>query len=181
MDRGSLARENFLKGYNCAQSVVLAFADLVPVDQALLSSLASPFGGGFGRLREVCGTVSGMSMILGLLAGYDGPETGERKAELYRREQELARRFETANGSIICRELLGLNVQREAPVPEARTAQYYEKRPCPALAESAARILEAFLQEEGIAGAAEETVCSGRAGATEAPGAAGMPGPSKED
>ena len=83
MTRREEAMENFKKGYNCSQAIVLAFADMLPVDRTLLLRLASSFGGGMGRLREVCGSVSGMFMIAGLLYGYDGPETGQIKAEHY--------------------------------------------------------------------------------------------------
>ena len=107
MTRREAAMENFKKGYNCSQAIVLAFADMLPVDRTLLLRLASSFGGGMGRLREVCGSVSGMFMIAGLLYGYDGPETGQIKAEHYAGIQELAKRFEEKHGTIICREMLG--------------------------------------------------------------------------
>lgn len=148
MTRREAAMANFLKGYNCSQSIVLAFEDLLPVDREQLSKLASSFGGGMGRLREVCGSVSGMFMIAGLLYGYDGPETAKVKADHYARIQELARRFEEKHGSIVCRELLGLSVRRESPTPEARTAEYYKKRPCAEIIGDAAEILERFLREQ---------------------------------
>ncbi len=143
-----------MKGYNCCQSIVLAFEDLLPVDKALLSKLSSSFGGGMGRLREVCGSVSGMFMAAGLLYGYEEPETGSVKAEHYERIQELARRFEEKHGSIVCRELLGLNVRHDRPLPEARTDEYYKKRPCPELIGDAAEILEQFISENPLAAAA---------------------------
>ena len=148
--RREIAEANFLKGYNCAQSVVLAYADLVDLDEKTLSKLACSFGGGMGRLREVCGSVSGMFMIAGLLYGYDGPETGTPKAEQYARIQELAARFEERNGSIVCRELLGLSQKRDVPVPEARTDIYYKKRPCREIIGGAAEILQYFLQENPL-------------------------------
>ena len=141
------ATANFMKGYNCSQSVVLAFADILPIDKADLSRLSSSFGGGMGRLREVCGSVSGMFMVVGLLYGYDGPETGQIKAEHYARIQELAHRFEEKHGSIVCRELLGLGIRHDAPLPEARTAEYYKKRPCPEIVGDAAEILEQYIIE----------------------------------
>ena len=100
-----------------------------------------------GRLREVCGAVSGMFLAAGLLYGYEGPETGRPKAEHYARIQELARRFEERHGAIVCRELLGLKARREGPVPEARTAEYYRKRPCPEIIGDAAEILEEYIRE----------------------------------
>jgi len=136
----------FMKGYNCSQSVVLAFEDLLPVDKNTLSKMASSFGGGMGRLREVCGAVSGMFMVAGLLYGYDGPETGDIKADHYARIQELAHRFEEKNGSIVCRELLNLKTLRDEPVPEKRTNEYYRKRPCPELVGDAAGILEEYIK-----------------------------------
>ncbi len=150
MTRRELAKENFMKGYNCSQALVLAFEDLVPIDRESLLKLASSFGGGMGRLREVCGSVSGMFMIAGLLYGYDGPETGQVKADHYARIQELARRFEETHGSIVCREMLGLSVKHDAPTPEARTKEYYKKRPCPDIVGDAAEILEKYIEENPV-------------------------------
>ena len=150
MTRREAAMENFRKGYNCSQSIVLAFEDMLPVDKNLLSKLSSSFGGGMGRLREVCGSVSGMFMVAGLLYGYEGPETGEVKAEHYARIQELAHRFEEKHGSIVCRELLNLSVRHDQPVPEARKNEYYKKRPCPELIGDAAEILEQFIKENPV-------------------------------
>lgn len=150
MTRRELAMENFMKGYNCSQSIVLAFSDMLKIDETTLSRLSSSFGGGMGRLREVCGSVSGMFMVAGLLYGYDGPETGQVKADHYARIQELARRFEEKHGSIVCRELLGLSVRHDVPVPEARTTEYYKKRPCPEIIGDAAEILEDYISENQI-------------------------------
>ncbi len=100
-----------------------------------------------GRLREVCGSVTGMFMIAGILYGYDGPETGQVKADHYARIQELARRFEETHGSIVCREMLGLSVRHDVPVPEARTQEYYKKRPCPEIIGDAADLLEQYIKE----------------------------------
>ncbi|WP_035766797.1 C-GCAxxG-C-C family protein [Butyrivibrio sp. NC2002] len=147
MTRREAAMANFMNGYNCSQSVVLAFKDLIPIDEAVLSRMASSFGGGMGRLREVCGSVSGMFMVAGILYGYDGPETGQVKADHYVRIQELARRFEEKHGTIICREMLGLSVRHDVPVPEARTAEYYKKRPCPEIIGDAAEILDEYIKE----------------------------------
>ena len=146
MTRREAARANFLNGYNCSQSIILAFEDLLPMEKSQLLKISSPFGGGMGRLREVCGSVSGMFMIVGLLYGYDGPETGQKKPELYTRVQELAHRFEEKHGSIVCRELLGLSVRHDVPIPEARTKDYYRKRPCPEIIGDAAEILEAYIK-----------------------------------
>ena len=151
MTRREIAMENFLKGYNCSQSIVLAFKDMLPIDEELLSKMASSFGGGMGRLREVCGSVSGMFMVAGFLYGYDGPETGQVKADHYARIQELARRFEEKHGSIVCREMLGLSVRHDVPTPEARTKEYYKKRPCAEIIGDAAEILEQYINENPVA------------------------------
>lgn len=148
LSRREKAMDNFYKGYNCAQSVALAFSDLIQIDERLLLNMVSPFGGGMGRLRETCGSVSGMFFVLGVLQGYDDPEAKEEKMQLYAKVQELARRFEEKNGSIVCRELLGLDVKRQEPTPEERTKEYYKKRPCPELIGMAAQILDEFLQEK---------------------------------
>ena len=150
MTRREAAMANFLSGYNCSQSIILAFKDMLPVDEKQLSMLASSFGCGMGRLREVCGSVSGMFMIVGLLYGYDGPETGQVKADHYARIQELAKRFEERHGSIVCREMLGLSVRHDVPVPEARTKEYYKKRPCAEIIGDAAEILEQYIKENPI-------------------------------
>lgn len=135
----------FHEGYNCAQSVVLAFADMLELDEGTLSRMSCSFGGGMGRLREVCGAVSGMCMVAGLLLGYEGAETGEVKAVHYARVQALAGAFEALNGAIVCRELLGLQQKCDTPTPEARTADYYKNRPCAQLVGSAAEILAQYL------------------------------------
>ena len=150
MTRREKAMANFKKGYNCSQSIILAYQDMIPIDKSILSKMASSFGGGMGRLREVCGSVSGMFLIAGILYGYDEPETGQVKAEHYARIQELARRFEEKHGSIICREMLGLSVKHDVPVPEARTSEYYKKRPCAEIIGDAAVILEQYIKENPI-------------------------------
>lgn len=144
---GKQAKELFLNGYNCAQAVICAFAEEIGLDEYTLRRLGSSFGGGMGRLREVCGAVSGMFVVLGLLCGYEEVGDHEAKAAHYEKVQELARRFEAENGSIICRELLGLTQKHSEPEPEKRTPDYYKKRPCPDKVESAARILAGYLEE----------------------------------
>ena len=146
MTRREIAMENFKKGYNCSQSIVLTFTDILPMDSDTLSKMASSFGGGMGRLREVCGAVSGMFMVAGLLYGYEGPETGQVKADHYARIQDLAHRFEEQHGSIVCREMLGLSVKHDVPTPEARTDEYYKKRPCVEIIGDAAEILDEYIK-----------------------------------
>lgn len=145
--RGEKAKNNFLEGYNCAQSVVLAFSDLLPFEEKTALRLASSFGGGMGRLREVCGAVSGMFFILGSLYGYDDPNAYDAKAELYSRIQELAAQFKGYTGTIICRELLGLSQGPDSPAPEHRTAVYYHSRPCGEFIALAASLLETYIKE----------------------------------
>ena len=151
MNRRELAEENFLKGYNCSQSVVLAFSDLLKEEEReMVLKISSGFGGGFSRLREVCGAVSGMVIIADALYGYTGPEKGEIKKEHYERIQFLAKAYEEKCGSYICRDLLGLRVRREEATPEKRTESYYKKRPCKNLCGTAAEILEDFIKKNPI-------------------------------
>ncbi len=148
--RAVKARALFERGYNCAQAVFLAFGDKTGLDEKTAARLSSSFGGGMGRLREVCGTVSGMFLVVGALYGTDDPQAGEAKAAQYRDLQELAKRFRESNGSIVCRELLGLTEKTSEPTPEKRTAEYYKKRPCSELVAQAAQILDEFLAERGV-------------------------------
>lgn len=142
------AMNNFLEGYNCTQAVVLAFEDKFPMDRKSLLSMSSSFGGGMGRLREVCGTVSGMFLVAGMLYGYDLPGDIEGKKLHYERIQELAAKFREANGSIVCRELLGLSIKgADRPEPEVRSAEYYKKRPCVKLVGMSAAIMEQYIRE----------------------------------
>lgn len=144
---GRRAKELFLQGYNCSQAVFLAFADRYDMDFKTAMRLSSSFGGGMGRLREVCGAVSGMFLVAGILYGYDTPGDYEGKKEHYERIQQLAHEYEARNGSIVCRELLGLGKGKDSPVPEKRTQEYYKKRPCPDLAAMAAAIMEEYIKE----------------------------------
>lgn len=136
------ARNYFLEGYNCAQSVVLAYHEELGLTKEAAARTASSFGGGMGRLREVCGAFSGMCLVVGLHEGYSDPKDQEGKKNQYALIQKLAGEFEKRNGSIVCRELLGLDHHKDIPVPEARTKEYYKKRPCAELVADAAEILE---------------------------------------
>ena len=147
MTRGDKAKELFLEGYNCSQSVAGAFADEMGMDFKTVVKMVSSFGGGMGRLREVCGTVSGMFFVAGVLYGYDEPKDFEGKKELYARIQKLAGLFREKTGSIVCRELLGLEGKDSSPVPSQRTKEYYETRPCPEMAKLAGDILEEYIKE----------------------------------
>ena len=142
------AGELFRQGYNCAQSVFCAFADEVGMDFDTALKLSSSFGGGMGRLREVCGAVSAMFMIAGLKYGYTTPNNDTIKAEHYERIQKLAEEFKKKNKTIICRELLGLDVKQDSPIPEKRTEQYYKSRPCEKLVMEAAEIISNYIISE---------------------------------
>ena len=150
MSRAERAKEYFEKGYACSQAVALAFCDIVDVSEEAVSKIMLPFGGGFGRLRLVCGAVSGMTAICGLLFS-DGEVSGENKKQVYEIERELCDRFQKENGSLICAELLeGAAIKPEiGGQAEARTAEYYKKRPCAEIVYEAARILEEYLKENG--------------------------------
>jgi len=145
----------FKEGFNCAQSVFLAFEEeyfeeVTPANHSAALKLSSSFGGGMGRLREVCGAVSGMFMVAGMLYGYDSPTAQEEKAGHYARIQELAHSFAEYNGSYVCRELLGLTQKEDIPIPEKRTEAYYQKRPCVQLVGMAAAIMEEYMKEHPI-------------------------------
>lgn len=142
------AKALFLEGYNCSQAVLLAFSDILDLDESMAAKLSSSFGGGMGRMREVCGAVSGMFMVSGLLLGYDDPKATEEKATHYARIQQLAEKFRTACGSIVCRDLLD-NPDASA-TPTARTAEFYKKRPCAELVALAASLVADQLIAEGI-------------------------------
>lgn len=144
------ARAYFLEGYNCAQSVLLAFHKELNLDMNTAACMASSFGGGMGRLREVCGAVSGMFLSLGLFCGYSDPKDRTGKKAQYELIQELAHQFEAHNHSIVCRELLGLDHHADIPTPSDRTKEYYQKRPCADLVADAAEILSEVLKERQL-------------------------------
>lgn len=143
MDRAYYAAKVFYEGYNCAQAVAMAFADMVGLDEKFCARAVSSFGGGMGRLREVCGAVSGMLFIAGILYGYDTKDDDAVKKEHYARVQELAGKFREEAGSIVCREIL--KNPPSDPVPSPRTAQYYKDRPCVHMVTLAVRILEEYI------------------------------------
>ena len=147
MNHADEAQRLFLEGYNCAQAVFCAFCDETGLSLENAARLSSSFGGGMGRLREVCGTVSGALMALGMLRGYSDPADPQAKAEHYRLVQQYARRFREINGTIICRELLKDVPVTPGGVPETRTPEFYRRRPCLRLAGEAAGLLEQMLQE----------------------------------
>ena len=143
MDHEMKAAQLFSDGYNCAQAVAAAFSDVTGLDEKRSARMASSFGGGMGRMREVCGAVSGMLMVLGLLYGYDDPGDNGGKKALYAEVQALAGKFRAEAGSIICREIL--KNPPSDPNPTPRTADFYQKRPCERMVMLAARLLDEFM------------------------------------
>ena len=148
MDHGIKAAELFLEGYNCAQAVAVAFCDVTGLTERQAAKMASAFGGGMGRMREVCGAVSGMMMVLSMCYGYDDPKDDAGKKDLYTQAQALAEKFREENGSIICREILK-NPPTD-PTPSPRTAEYYAQRPCARMVLTAATILDAYIKENPL-------------------------------
>ena len=153
-ERALQAKELFLEGYNCAQSVFLAYADIVGMEPELAATISAPFGGGMGRMREVCGSVSGMVFLSGLLSPADNPSDKGARTANYALVQEVAGEFKAINGSIVCRELLGLvpmgsasPAPAESPEPSDRTPEYYKKRPCEELVGISARIFREKIVE----------------------------------
>ncbi len=143
--REEKAEELFREGYNCSQSVAGAFCEDFGMDRDTVLRLSCPFGGGLGRMRQVCGAVSGMSMVAGMRNGNTVGADRKAKQENYQLVQQMAARFEQQHGSIICRELLGLSKKdRQSPEPAERTEEYYQKRPCISLIRNAAAIAEEF-------------------------------------
>ena len=143
---GKISENLFCEGYNCAQAVLCAFEDVTGLNRENAALIASSFGGGLARMREVCGAVSGAAIVLGLARGYSSPKDHDAKTAHYHLVQEFAARFREENGSIICRELLG-GAAGHGPDPEKRSESYYRKRPCPALVRQAAEILDSLLAE----------------------------------
>jgi len=147
-EREQRAAELFKAGYNCCQAVAMTFADVIGLPEDEVARLASGFGGGMGRMREVCGTVSAMTMIAGAMIPANDVSDKASKTANYALVQEMAEEFRRLNGSIICRELLGLSKPEGTPVPSDRTPEYYKKRPCGELCSIAAGIVARKLRSE---------------------------------
>ena len=148
MDRATKAAELFTKGYNCAQAVAVAYCDLTGLAPDFTAKMISSFGGGMGRMREVCGAVSGMLLVAGILYGYDSTDDDEKKKAHYTLVQELAAQFRERNGSIICRDILKNPPSDPAPTP--RTQEYYNLRPCAKMVYDAVDILDAYIAEHPV-------------------------------
>lgn len=145
-ERADRAKALFFEGYNCAQSVAGAFADLYGLDMDTVMRLSDGFGGGMGRMRLTCGAVSAMAMIAGLELSSGKPKDPDNRTEVYAKVREMAEAFEKKNGSIICRELLGGSLPNDnSSRPEDRTAEYYKKRPCHECVYDCACIIEEYL------------------------------------
>ena len=148
MNHSTLAAQLFLDGCSCSQAVMAAFCDVTGMDRSTALRLAAPFGGGIGRMREVCGAVSGMMMVVGLLYGFEPSQGSAAKAAHYHLVQELAEQFRQQAGSIICREILK-NPPAD-PNPSPRTAEYYASRPCARMVMLAAEILDRYIAEHPV-------------------------------
>ena len=145
MTKRELGESYFKEGYNCAQAVALAFEKELKLDRDFIAKSISGFGGGFGRMREVCGAVSGMVFVLSVLEGNTNPLDNNAKMQTYQKVQHLMKQFKEKNGTYICRELLSLPEGISVPTPEKRTEAYYKKRPCASLVGDACEILENYL------------------------------------
>ena len=145
--KADFAVELFCKGHNCSQAVLGAFCSDCKMDMDTALKLASSFGGGMGRLREVCGALSASFMIAGLIYGYSASEDKAAKAAHYKLIQTIAARFKEKMGSIICRNLIGASEKDKSYVPEDRTEKYYSLRPCKEIVREAALIVEELLED----------------------------------
>ena len=148
-DRIELAVSLFKEGYNCSQSVVAAFADMYGFTREQALRMSASFGGGIGRMRQTCGAACGLFLVAGLETGCTEGSNREGKEANYKIVQQLAEEFKKRNGSLICAQLLGLDKSAPTPAtPEARTAEYYKKRPCVKMVEEAARIWVEHLEKK---------------------------------
>ncbi|MBP5170901.1 MAG: C_GCAxxG_C_C family protein [Bacteroidales bacterium] len=149
-DRVEKAVALFHEGYNCAQSVVAAYADLYGIDTETALKMSASFGGGMGRMRQVCGAVSGMFMVNGLDNGQTDPSDKEAKQRNYAKVQELAAAFRSENGSILCGELLAGTCRKvsDDPQPSERTPEYYRKRPCAEYVRCCAQLIESHIRKQ---------------------------------
>lgn len=146
-ERVKRAVELFKSGFNCSQSVVAAFADMYGFTEEQALRMSASFGGGIGRMRQTCGAACGMFLLAGLEKGAVDGKDREGKAANYALVQELAEEFKRRNGSLVCAELLGLKKAENSSVPEARTQEYYAKRPCAKMVEVAAEIWAEYIEK----------------------------------
>lgn len=150
MNEVERAGQLFLEGYNCSQSVFTAFCHRFGIDEETAKRISAGLGGGVGRMREVCGAVSGAAMVLGSVASAVSGDDKESKAKNYELVRRFAEEFKKRHGdTIICREMLKLNIPMEnTAMPENRTAEYYKNRPCLKAVEDAAEIVLKIIEGE---------------------------------
>lgn len=148
-DKRQRAYDAFLGGLGCTQAVLSAFSEELGCDRALLYKIGSGFGGGMARQREVCGTVSAITLAVGFLKS-DGTGSKADKDAVYATVRALCEKFKEKNGSIVCRELLAGVKVTGGSTSEARTETYYKKRPCPVYCADAAEIVAAWIYDEGL-------------------------------
>ena len=147
-ERAQRAKAFFNEGYNCAQSVAMAYADITNLDEKMVATITASFGGGLGRLREVCGAVSGMAFVASFISPCPTADNAEAKKANYALVQEFAEQFRQQNGNIVCRSLLGLDRPKDEPTPSPRTSEYYQKRPCAEYVYDAALIVGKHLENK---------------------------------
>lgn len=143
--RAEYAEILFKRGFNCAQSVFGAYADLFGLDFEMALKMSGALGGGVGRMREVCGAVLSMSLIAGLKEGNANPDNEETKAHIYELVRQMSNMFKERQGTIICREILGINGMEKSAKPSLRTSEFYAARPCAGIVKCAAEIIEEVL------------------------------------
>lgn len=131
----------FEEGYNCSQAVFMAYSDIYGIEKETAAKLASSFGGGMGRLREMCGAVSGMFLLLGLKYPFIDTKDKASKNANYKAVQKLANEFKTEMGSYICADLLKIKHVPQNPESSERNEAYYKLRPCAKCVANAARII----------------------------------------
>ncbi|MGL4410660.1 MAG: C-GCAxxG-C-C family protein [Bacteroidales bacterium] len=146
-DRVKKAIDLFNEGYNCSQAVVVAYSDLYGLDSKLAKSISHSFGGGLGRMREVCGAISGLSMLLGLEHPVDEANDMDARTRNYAEVQRASSLFKEKHQTIICRELLKTLKPSNNPTPSERNDYYYSIRPCGRFVEDAARIFGNMINE----------------------------------
>lgn len=145
--RADRAYSLFMEGFTCSQAVFASFSDIFGIDEKTALRTAAGLGGGVGRMREVCGVVTSASLIIGLMYGATDGEDSASKAHTYEKVRGFAEKMREKEGTVICRELLGLEKAEDSFVPGERTKEYYESRPCPRLTREAAEILEEMIEE----------------------------------
>ena len=134
------ALELFRSGYNCSQSVFTAFAPEIGMSRDMALTVSAGLGGGVGRMREVCGAMTALAMLAGFCRPMEDGKDSSAKRDIYALVQQMGEEFRQRNGSIVCRELLGLQRPEGIPQPDARTDAYYKKRPCAEIVGDAAEI-----------------------------------------